>query len=210
MKTQTKGMLVVISAPSGAGKTTLTHELLRRNRTCAFSVSRTTRPRRPGEREGRDYCFLSMAEFRRQIRHREFLEWARVHGEYYGTSRRAVQRLRQRGRIVLLDIDVQGGRQIKRQFPDTVMIFIVPPSFAVLKQRLVRRRTEGPAQLARRIRNALGELKQAGAYTYLVVNDRLARAVAELEAILAAEGCKLARREPILKKIKSPHTRSKA
>jgi guanylate kinase len=195
-----KGMVVVISAPSGAGKSTLTKNLLRRNKKYAFSVSVTTRPRRVGEVQGRDYYFVSLAEFQQRIRRKEFVEWARVHGEYYGTSKKVIRAILQKGKTALLDIDVQGGRQIKRHFPGAVMIFIMPPSFRALKQRLVKRKTEDAARMRMRIRNALDEVKKAPQYTYLVINDTIPQAMAELESILLAEACRIDKRKQIIKK----------
>jgi guanylate kinase len=192
------GMVVVISAPSGAGKSTLTKELLRRHRRCSFSVSVTTRPKRPGEVNGHDYHFISREEFKKMIRRREFAEWAMVHRDYYGTSKRRLETMLRQGKIVLLDIDVQGGRQIRRHYPAAVMIFIMPPSFRQLRQRLLARRTESAKRMAQRLRDARVEIRQAPRYTYLVINDTVPQAVAELEAILLAESCRVARRKKII------------
>ena len=193
-----EGLVVVVSAPSGAGKTTLCRQVVERNRDCVFSVSVTTRPRRGQEQDGQDYHFTTEADFKRMIEKKELAEWAVVHDEYYGTTRAQLQTETAQGRTVILDIDVQGGIQIKQQFPNAVMIFILPPTFEELKQRLVKRRTESDAQIAQRMTTSRKELAQVSAYSYVIVNDDLAGAVAEFESIIQAEKCRLPRRKKII------------
>jgi len=179
-----KGRLFIISAPSGAGKTTLCQAVLRRFPDLIYSVSFTTRPARSGERNGRDYVFISPDEFEAGIREGRWAEWARVHGHYYGTSARVLERARVAGRDVLLDIDVQGAQQICRRFPESVTIFIRPPSLDVLEQRLRARGTDGPEAIDVRLQNARREMEQSGLYEHTIVNDDLNTAVGELVAIL--------------------------
>ena len=188
------GILFVISAPSGAGKTTLCRRLLRGDPALEFSVSHTTRPRRPGERHGRDYWFIGAPEFARRRRRGEFVEWAVVNGITYGTSSRMLRRAAARGRDLILDIDTQGAASIRRRFPDAVLIFILPPGPEALRRRLVGRGTEAAAMLARRLLLARREVGRAGRYDYIVVNDRLNDAFRDLRAIIAAERCR--RRRP--------------
>jgi guanylate kinase len=176
--------LFVISAPSGAGKTTLRRAALERFPDLAYSVSYTTRSPRPGEVDGRDYVFIPPAEFEAGIRAGRWAEWARVHGHCYGTSAQALEQTLAAGRDVLLDIDVQGARQICRRFPESVTIFILPPSLEVLEQRLRSRGTDPPEAIALRLQNARREMAQTDAYRHVIVNDDLATAIAEFIAIL--------------------------
>ena len=178
---------VVVSAPSGAGKTTIAKRLLATRPDLGYSVSCTTRAPRPGEVDGQDYFFLSRAEFDARVARGEFAEWAEVHGQRYGTLRSEVERILASGRHVMLDIDVQGARQVTAAFPDAVTIFVVPPSVEVLVARLLGRKSEDAAALALRLRNARMELLEAPRYQHLVENDDLDRATTRVAEILAEE-----------------------
>ena len=181
-----RGTLFVLSAPSGAGKTTLRRAVLARFPDIAYSVSTTTRAPRPGEVDGRDYVFIPPAEFEAGMREGRWAEWAQVHGNYYGTSARTLREAAAAGTDVLLDIDVQGARQIARRFPECVTVFIMPPSFEVLAQRLTARGTDSPESVALRLQNARQEMEERHWYRHVVVNDELAAAVEELCAIIAS------------------------
>jgi guanylate kinase len=178
---------VILSAPSGGGKTTIARALLARRPDLGYSVSCTTRAPRPTEVPGRDYYFLTRAEFIAAREQGAFAESAEVHGNLYGTRRSEVERVLAGGQHVVMDIDVQGAVQFKRAFPQTVTIFILPPSAEVLLDRLRARKTESPAQLAARLQSALQELQQVDEYEYVIVNDDLERAVASVESIVDAE-----------------------
>ncbi|RMG51309.1 MAG: guanylate kinase [Acidobacteria bacterium] len=190
-----KHFLIVISSPSGAGKTTLVSALLDRVPQTRLSVSYTTRPPRPHEVDGRDYTFISRDEFDRMRQRGEFLEWAEVHGNLYGTSRRMIEEILSAGCDAVLDIDVQGAAQVRKQFPDAVTVFILPPSFTELKRRLSSRGTETPESLERRLRVARREVLRYTEFEYLVINDQLDVAIAAVEAIVRAERQKRQRRE---------------
>ncbi len=178
---------VILSAPSGGGKTTIARMLLGKRPDLGYSVSCTTRTPRPGEMAGRDYYFMSRAEFIAKREQNAFAESAEVHGNLYGTLRDEVDRVMREGRHVVMDIDVQGAMQFIRAFPLSVTIFILPPSAEVLLERLRGRKTESPAQLAARLQSALQELQQVDEYEYVVVNDDLDRAVSSVESIIDAE-----------------------
>ena len=178
---------IILSAPSGGGKTTIAKELLRRRTDLGYSVSCTTRNPRVGEVEGRDYYFLSLAEFERRRDAGEFAESAEVHGNMYGTLRSEIERVLSSGRHVVMDIDVQGAQQFTRAFPQSVTIFVLPPSAEVLLERLRRRRTESKEQLAKRLQSALQELQAVELYQYVVTNDDLAKAVHRVSSIVDAE-----------------------
>ena len=178
---------VILSAPSGGGKTTIARALLARRPDLGYSVSCTTRAPRPGEVQGRDYYFMSRSEFLAQRERGAFAESAEVHGNLYGTLRSEVERVMASGKNVVMDIDVQGAVQFVRAFPESVTIFILPPSAEVLLDRLRARKTEDPAQLAARLQSALQELQQVTGYEYVIVNDDLERAVTSVESILDAE-----------------------
>ncbi|RKY65669.1 MAG: guanylate kinase [Candidatus Latescibacterota bacterium] len=184
-----RGFLVVFSAPSGAGKSTIVREVLRRKPVpgMELSISATTRPRRPGEEEGRDYYFLSEEEFESRRERGEFVEWAEVHGHLYGTLRRTVEEALEEGKVLLLEIDVQGARQIRRAFPESVSVFVAPPSLEVLEKRLRERGRDPEEDIERRLEAAPKELSEAGSYDYIVVNEDLEEAVRAVEAILVAE-----------------------
>ena len=183
--TPTRGILVIVSSPSGAGKTTLARRLLSEfHGQLSFSVSYTTRPIRKNERDGVDYHFVDDAQFTRMVEAGEFAEWAEVHGNKYGTSRAAVDRALQSGVDVVFDVDWQGGRALSSAWPDDcLMVFILPPDLHVLEQRLRRRATDTAAVIDRRLRMALVELEHHDEYQHLIVNDELEEAYATLRAI---------------------------
>jgi guanylate kinase len=182
-----RGLLVIVSSPSGAGKTTLCHRLMEEFPGLQFSVSVTTRKPRPGERDGVDYRFVEEETFGRMVQDDEFAEHARVHGHRYGTTREAVAAALERGNDVLFDIDWQGGQQLKQQFADdAVMIWVLPPSLPVLEDRLRRRATDSSEVIDRRLAMAKQELLHYDIYDYLVVNDDLERAYLSVKSIYVA------------------------
>lgn len=178
---------LIFAAPSGAGKTTLAHRLRERRNDVAFSVSATTRPPRAYEADGRDYHFVSEAEFRRMIEAGELLEWAEVHGNLYGTPRRNLREAAQRGMYLLLDIDVQGARNVSQALPEAVSIFVLPPTGTELFNRLARRGSESESVRLRRLANARAELAAASEFDYVIVNREVEAATDVVEAILRAE-----------------------
>jgi guanylate kinase len=181
---------VVLSAPSGAGKTTIARKLMEKRSDVGYSVSCTTRAPRPGEVDGRDYHFLADGEFVARVGRGEFAESAHVHGRRYGTLRSEVQKVLDSGKHVLMDIDVQGAEQFVKAFPDSVLIFVIPPSLDALVQRLKARNTETDAQLAERLRNAHAELQDVHRYHWVVVNDVLGEAIERVSTIIDAESYK--------------------
>jgi guanylate kinase len=188
-----QGIIFILSAPSGAGKTTLYNGLKLVHPEIKLSVSCTTRPRRTGEVNGRDYRFIREMEFDRMKAAGEFAEWATVHGNNYGTPRKPLDRSVQTGHDILLDIDVQGARQIKKSYPQAVSIFLLPPSLKELKRRLASRGTDRSEIIQRRLANARGEIGEILHYDYYVENRDVEEAVEVLSAIVAAERAKISR-----------------
>lgn len=196
MKFVRRGILFVVSSPSGAGKTTLAHRLAK-NHNLHFSVSYTTRKPRPGERDGVDYHFVSEEDFAQMVQGQLFAEWAVVHGNRYGTAIATVNEAIEKGVDCLFDIDYQGGRQIRQQWPDdSVLCFILPPSLAELERRLRSRGTESPEVIQSRLAMAKKELAHYKHYDFLVVNEDLETAYGELTAIYEAARCSRSRNEP--------------
>ena len=191
-----RGFLVVVSGPSGVGKTSFCTHLLETRRDAIRSVSATTRAPRPGEVDGRDYCFLDADGFATRVSAGDFIEHADVHGHLYGTPRRFVDQQVGAGRIVLLNIDVQGGVQVKERYIDSVAIFVWPPSLEALRIRLVARAQDDPAEIARRLADAPGELAQYERYDYIVVNEDLPAALSRVSAIVEAERARVSRLVP--------------
>ncbi|MBN1938704.1 MAG: guanylate kinase [Candidatus Aminicenantes bacterium] len=192
-------MLFVITGPSGSGKSTILRHLWKDLRNIQFAVSHTTRPRRPSELNGREYYFISPEEFKRMAARRMFLEWAEVHGNLYGTSKKEVGEKSRAGDLVL-DIDVQGARALRALRTDAVFVFVLPPRASDLKRRLLERGEDDKQTIRRRLANACREIRDASEADYVVVNDRLNRAVLELEAIVLASRCRVDVR---MKEIKS-------
>ncbi len=184
MKKQTKGSLFVLSGPSGAGKGTLRKRMFRRISGIKFSISCTTREPRDGEREGIDYRFISAEDFLSRLEKDDFLEHADVHGHFYGTLRDDVLEVLDSGDDILLEIDVQGALQVRDKMPESVLLFVAPPSFEELEQRLRDRGTESEERLQIRLRNARWEMEKASLYDYVIINDDLERAANELERII--------------------------
>jgi guanylate kinase len=182
-----KGLIIVISAPSGAGKTTLCRLVSKTLPKIKYSISCTTRPKREGEKNKHDYYFLSKEEFVRTIKAGGFAEWALVHGNYYGTPKKALNSLLSNGFDVIMDIDVQGGLKIKKAYADAVLIFVMAPSLKELEDRLNGRNKDDKAVIAKRMRNASEELKQLPRYDYLVINKELKTAQEEIEEIIKSE-----------------------
>ncbi len=188
-----KGTLFIVSAPSGAGKTSLLKRLREELPDLVISISHTTRPKRPGEVDGRDYYFVSVATFERMLAEGAFLEHARVFDHYYGTARRQVEENLERGVDVVLEIDWQGARQVREKMPESRSIFILPPSRQVLEQRLRSRGQDSDAVIARRMRAARAEIAHYDEYDYLVVNDRFEQALAQLKSIIVTDRLRLVR-----------------
>ncbi len=185
---QRRGRLFVISAPSGAGKTSLVKALLARAPALRVSISHTTRKPRPHEADGREYFFVSIEQFRDLIARSAFLEHAQVFDNFYGTGRETVERLLAAGTDVVLEIDWQGAQQVRAALPESITIFILPPSRAALKERLTQRQTDSAEVIARRLRDAVDDMRHWSEFDYVVVNDRFDEAVNDLVAILAGRG----------------------
>jgi guanylate kinase len=188
-----RGTLFVVSAPSGAGKTTLCREVRAQVPGLAYSVSVTTRAPRPGEIAGTDFAFVTDAEFQALLARGEFAEWAGVHDHLYGTRTRPLEDALARGEDVLLDIDTQGAAKLRARYPDAVLVFIVAPSMAELEQRLRERRSDGDTEIARRLARAREEIALWRAYDYLIVNHDVKDALEQLAAIIQAERCRVTR-----------------
>ena len=178
------GNLFVVSAPSGAGKTTICRSVLKRMPDLLYSVSYTTRAPRAGEKDGRDYHFITRTRFEKKIESEEWAEWARVHGNYYGTSATFIEQGLASGRDILLDIDVQGTKQLLNKFPNSITVFILPPSFEVLRQRLESRGTDRPESIEQRLNNARLEMDRKKMYRHRIINADLETAIAELIGII--------------------------
>jgi guanylate kinase len=180
------GSLFVVAAPSGAGKSTLVNALLKQEPGIQLSISTTTRPPRPGEQDGREYHFTTADDFVARADKGEFLEWAEVHGNYYGTSRLMVEGEMRKGTDILLEIDWQGARQVRSQFPQAAGIFILPPSIAALEERLKKRGQDEPHIITRRLLAAGGEIAHAPEFEYVIINEEFNVALSEMSAIVRA------------------------
>jgi guanylate kinase len=185
MAGQTRGRLIVISAPSGAGKTSIARSILERTTGFRFSVSATTRPKRETETDGIDYFFLTREEFLHRVQGGAFAEWEEIYGNYYGTLRSEIDRALATGERILFDIDVKGGLSIKRLYPEALLIFVEPPSIEVLYERLRHRGTESEATLKQRMERVPMELALGAGFDHRIVNDVLERAIAEVQGIVA-------------------------
>ena len=197
-----KGLLIVISGPSGCGKGTICKELRARHPEIKVSVSTTTREIRAGEVEGRDYRYISKEEFERQVQEGEFLEYARIYsGNYYGTPKKYVKETLMAGDDLILEIDIQGALQVKEKFEEGVFIFLVPPSMEELHRRLVQRGRETPELIMERFKSAYEEMNFINRYNYVVTNNKVNEAIKKIEAIIAAEKCRVVRNEALLHEI---------
>ena len=196
-----RGTLFVVSSPSGGGKGTIIRHVLDEVPNLSYSVSFTTRTPRPGEVNGREYFFISREVFDEMVAAGEFLEWACVHGNYYGTAKRQVADETAAGIDIVLEVDVQGAASVRQLLLDSVSIFILPPSFEVLRERLIARGTDTPEELEVRLRNAPDELRQYSAFDYVIINDEVDRAVAQLASIIYAERARCVRQENLVREV---------
>ncbi len=179
-----KNSVFIISAPSGSGKTTLIDLLLSENPSLLFSISHTTRPSRPGERDGVEYFFINEKQFEQMIREDRFLEWAEVHGHFYGTSREMLNQAEQNNRDLILDIDVQGAALVRQKMPEAISIFILPPSYSALKTRLLSRQKDSQEVMLNRLENARKEILRYSEFDYIIINDDLQSASKSLSSII--------------------------
>ena len=196
-----KGNLIIISSPSGGGKGTLIKAVLKTLPKVGYSVSYTTRAMRGGETQGKDYFFVSPAEFETLIKQGEFLEYATVHDNFYGTSLNQVKKEIEAGHDIILEIDVQGAASVRTKIPEAVSVFILPPSFEVLAARLTARATEKKEELALRLKNSFGEVNRFSEFEYVVVNDAVEKATAHLQTIILAERLKRVRQRRVIQAI---------
>lgn len=196
-----KGFLLVLSGPSGSGKGTVSQELLKNNKDIVFSTSVTTRTPRPGEVDGENYFFVDIEKFEDMAKNNELLEYAFVHTNYYGTPKEFVFNEIEKGEIVLVEIDVQGALQIKKNYKDAIFIFLIPPTIDELKQRLTNRGTETEEEIKVRFENAFKELDFVGEYDYFIINDKVEQAVSNIETIIEAEKLRVKRHNDIKKEI---------
>lgn len=191
----------IITGPSGAGKSTLVKLLLNSTQDVYFAISHTTRPPRPNELNGSDYYFVSEEKFKKMINQEKFLEWAVVHGNYYGTSLSEISKGIKKGMDILLDIDIQGAMSVRKKLKNCVFIFVIPPSIDDIRKRIVSRGTENESDVEKRLNDAKNEVKKWKSFEYVVINDHLKRAVNELQSIINAERAKRFRREEKIKEI---------
>jgi len=182
-----KPLLVVISSPSGAGKTTVCKKVLKRHPEYLYSVSFTTREKRKGEVDGKDYHFVGEKEFEKMIKRKEFAEWACVYGDYYGTSKKVIEWAKKEKKTLIMVLDVQGAFAIKRLYPESVLIFMLPPSLEELKKRLKKRATDKREDMKKRLKSAVKEISFWSNYDYVLVNENLNQTVKEVENIISAE-----------------------
>jgi guanylate kinase len=196
-----RGTLFVVSSPSGGGKGTIIRRVLDVVENLSYSVSYTTRAPRQNEVDGREYFFINRETFDEMVVAREFLEWACVHGNYYGTSKKQIMEETAAGADLILEVDVQGAASVRQLLMDSVSIFILPPSYEVLRQRLIARGTDSPQQLEVRLRNAPEELKQYSSFDYVIINDEIDRAAAQLASIIYAERARCMRQEPLVREV---------
>jgi guanylate kinase len=197
----TQGTLFVVSSPSGGGKGTLIRRVLEVVGNLSYSVSYTTRGPRPNEVNGREYFFVDLTTFEAMIAGGEFLEWACVHGNFYGTSRRQIAEKTAAGIDIVLEVDVQGAASVRQLLMDSVSVFILPPSFEVLRQRLCARGTDTPESLEVRMRNAPSELRQYSSFDYVIINDEIERAAGQLASIIYAERARCVRQGPAVEQV---------
>ena len=184
MKIGKTGNIIVISAPSGAGKTSICNAVLGSDKNAVYSISYTTRKPRPGEKDGREYFFTDTETFKEMIKAKAFAEWAKVHDNYYGTPKSFLDKALKNGENVILDIDVQGGIKMKKSYPDACMIFVMTPSLKILKERLLARNSDSKETINTRMKNAKKEISFLSKYEYLVINDDLKEAVKKVQAIM--------------------------
>ncbi|MFH1453973.1 MAG: guanylate kinase [Armatimonadota bacterium] len=197
-----KGIIFVVSGPSGAGKSTIIEKLVKRDKRLKFSVSATTRPKRRGEKEGIHYFFVNKEKFKNMIKKDNLLEWAEFQGNFYGTPEKFVNETVNKNYDIVLDIDVQGAVQAMKKLKDAVYIFITPKSLAVLRNRLISRRTDDAGAIKKRLKIAHGEMQHIDMYKYFVINDDLNEAVKGVKAVITAERSKIARNKDVITKLK--------
>jgi len=202
MRIGLKGVPIVVSAPSGAGKTTICKLIAEKYDNVLYSVSATTRPPRDSETDGIDYFFLSRRKFERWIREGRFVEWAEVHGHYYGTPRELFEENLRKGYNVIMDIDVQGGSNIKKMYPEGIYIFLLTKNVNVLRERLSGRKTDSPSSIKKRLENARVELGYSNRYNYIVINDKIEKTLNRIKAILTAESCSAKRNKEVIRMFK--------
>ncbi|GAB1401729.1 guanylate kinase [Elusimicrobiota bacterium] len=191
------GMIIIVSAPSGAGKTSICDAVIRDDKNIIYSVSTTTRKPRKGEKDGREYLFVDEKKFKQDIKNGKFIEWARVHGNYYGTAKAVLQNVLSKGKDVLLDIDVQGALSIKKKYKDALMLFIMTPTLKELKKRLIKRNKDSKETINIRIENAKKEIKYVNSYDYLILNDKLKKSINDVKAVIKAERLSIKRNKII-------------
>ena len=182
-----KGMIIIVSAPSGAGKTSICDALIKSDKNIVYSVSSTTRNPRKGEKNGREYFFVNDSTFKSMVKKNMFVEWAKVHDHFYGTSKKVLEQTINKGKDILLDIDVQGAVKIKKQYKDALMIFITTPSLKILKERLIKRNKDSLDVIKTRLENAKKELTYLPKYDYLILNDKLDESIEKAKSIICAE-----------------------
>ncbi len=192
-----KGMIIIVSAPSGAGKTTICNALMKSDKNIVYSVSTTTRSPRKGEKNGREYFFVDERTFKNDVKNKMFVEWAKVHNHFYGTSKKFLNETISKGKDVLLDIDVQGAVKIKKQYKDALMIFITAPSIKILKERLLKRNKDSLDVIKVRLANARKELSYLPKYDYLILNDKLEKSIENIKSVINAERISIKRNKNI-------------
>lgn len=192
-----KGMIIIVSAPSGAGKTSISDAVIKNDKNVVYSISTTTRAPRKGEKNGREYFFVNEETFKIMIAQKKFAEWAKVHGNYYGTAKKSLEETINSGKDILLDIDVQGAVKIKKQYKSAIMLFIMTPSLKILKDRLIKRNKDSLETIKIRLANAKKEISYMEKYDYLVLNDKLDISIKNVQSIICAERLSIKRNKTI-------------